>query len=214
MDPIAIQNRQLTVRIAEPDATQAIGKFKQYSCLWEVVAATIRCPNAIGQPVQTVAAEGDPYSSLLILGNRLQEVRLVHHFRGKVHANEIVSDKMPKTTFPGEPERLVRCAVGESRCHLRETTLGFAARDMIKVRFYATTAETDPYRPIVISNHGEIRTLRCFFREFLSDQRGVEESMYTLSVSKPDISLTIHQLCHLKRVYVVGFRNSWGRFVL
>src|ERR1700746_3324327 len=73
---------------------------------------------------------------------------------------------------------------------------------MIKVSFepVAKTAETDPYRPIVISNHGEIRTLRCFFREFLSDQRGVEESMYTPGVSKPDISFTIHQLCHLKRV--------------
>jgi hypothetical protein len=87
---------------------------------------------------------------------------------------------------------------------------------MIKVRFEAsaTTRETDPYRPIVISNHGEIRTLRCFFRELLSDQRGVEESMDTPGVSKPDISFTIHQLCKLKRVYVVGFRNRCGRFVL
>jgi hypothetical protein len=117
---------------------------------------------------------------------------------------------MPETTFPREPESFVRCAVGESLCDLRKTTLGFAAQDMIKVRFDAIAAdETDPYRPIVISNHGEIRTLRCFFWEFLSDQRGVEESMYTLCVSKPDISFTIHQLCHLKRVYLIGFRNSW-----
>src|ERR1700745_251883 len=87
---------------------------------------------------------------------------------------------------------------------------------MIKVRFepIAKTAETDPYRPIVISNQGEFRTPRCFFREFLSDQRGVEESMYTVGVSKPDISFTTHQLCRRKRVYVVGFRNSWGRLVL
>src|ERR1700745_320608 len=87
---------------------------------------------------------------------------------------------------------------------------------MIKVRFepIAKTAETDPYRPIVISNQGEFRTPRCFFREFLSDQRGVEESMYTLGVSKPDISFTIHQLCHLKRVHVIGFGSSGGRLGL
>src|ERR1700745_1665014 len=87
---------------------------------------------------------------------------------------------------------------------------------MIKVRFepIAKTAETDPYRSIVISNQGEFRTPRCFFREFLSDQRGVEESMYTPGVSKPDISFTIHQLCRLKRVDVIGFRNSSGRFAL
>src|SRR5712675_2398827 len=86
---------------------------------------------------------------------------------------------------------------------------------MVKVRYYAraTSAETDPYRPIVISNQGELRTLRCFFREFLSDQRGVEESMYPPGVSKPDISFTIHQPCHLKRVDVIGFRNSCGRVV-
>jgi len=38
--------------------------------------------------------------------------------------------------------------------------------------------------------------------------------MYTLGVSKPDISFTIHQRCRLIRVNVIGFRNSWGRFVL
>ena len=38
--------------------------------------------------------------------------------------------------------------------------------------------------------------------------------MYTPGVSEPDISFTIHQLCHLKRVYVIGFRDSWGRLVL
>src|SRR5260370_9746588 len=99
---------------------------------------------------------------------------------------------------------------------MRETPHGSAALDMIKVRFepIAKTAETDPYRPIVISNQCEFRTPRCFFREFLSDQRGVEESMYAPGVSKPDISFTIHQLCHLKRVDVIGFRNSCGRGVL
>src|SRR5580704_1104745 len=94
--------------------------------------------------------------------------------------------------------------------------MGFAAQDMIKVRFepIAKTAETDPYRPIVISNQGEFRTPRRFLREFLSDQWGVEESMYAPGVSKPDISFTINQPCHLKRVDVIGFRDSCGRVVL
>ena len=114
-DPIAIQNRQLALRIAEPHPAQVIGERHKYPgpCLWEVVAPTIGCPNATGQAVETVTTKGDSDSSLLILGNRLQEIELIRHFRGKIDANEIVSDKMPKTTFSGEPERLVRRAVGE-----------------------------------------------------------------------------------------------------
>src|SRR5271167_3733545 len=92
--------------------------------------------------------------------------------------------------------------------------LDFAAQNMKKVRFEGiATVETDPYRPIVIGNHGEI-TARRFFREFLPDKRGVEESMYTPAVSKPDISFPVHQLCHPKRVYVIGFRTNRGRHVL
>src|ERR1700677_315129 len=162
-----------------------------------------------------MAAEGDPYASLLVPGNRLQEEILVHHFQGKVHAKEIVSRKMPKTTCPGKPERVIRCAVGKRRNHLREMTLGFAAKDMIEVRFVVGVRfRTDPYRPMVISNYGEIQILRCFFREFLPDQRGIEESMYTACVSEPDISFTVHQRSILKMLYVIGFSNRWGRLVL
>src|SRR5271163_4561657 len=91
--------------------------------------------------------------------------------------------------------------------------LDFAAQNMKKVRFDGiATVETDPYRPIVIGNHGEI-TARRFFREFLSDQRSVEESMYPPAVSKPDISFPVHQLCHSIRVYVIGFGTRRGRCV-
>src|ERR1700751_936854 len=95
-------------------------------------------------------------------------------------------------------------------------TLGLVAQDVIKVRYYgiATSTETDPNRPMVIGNHSEIPIPRCFCWELLSDQWSVEESMDTLGVSKPDISFTIHQLCHLKRVHVIGFGSSGGRFGL
>jgi hypothetical protein len=64
---------------------------------------------------------------------------------------------MPKTAFPGEPERLARCAVGEFRCHLRVTTLGFAAQDMIKVRFEVSA--TDGQNPIPDLESGLIESL-------------------------------------------------------
>src|ERR1700722_8687061 len=91
--------------------------------------------------------------------------------------------------------------------------LDIAAQNMKKVRFEGVaTVETDPYRAIVIGNHCEI-TARRFFLEFLSDQRGVEESMYALAVSKPDISFPVYQLCHPIRVYVIGFGTRRGRCI-
>jgi hypothetical protein len=48
-DPIAIQNRQLAVHIAEPHTAKAIVERNHYApCLWEIVAATERRPTAIG----------------------------------------------------------------------------------------------------------------------------------------------------------------------
>src|ERR1700741_3056027 len=115
LDSASVQHGQGTPGVAKPHAAQAVGEFNARPCLGKVLAATIRCPNAVCEPIQSVASERNPEPSEAILGNRLQEKSLIRHSAGGVDSNKIPTHKMPDPPSPAEPKRLIRCVVAESR---------------------------------------------------------------------------------------------------
>src|ERR1700741_1866472 len=133
LDSVAVQHGQVTLGVAKPHAAQAVGEFNHHPCLGKVFAAPIRCPNAVCEPIQSVASERNPEPSESILGNRLQEKSLIRHFTGEVDLNQIATHKRPETPSPAEPKGLIRCAVGKSRIvRRRPPQLGRTAGHMIK----------------------------------------------------------------------------------
>src|ERR1700747_3323512 len=211
LDSVAVQHGQGTLGVAKPHAAQAVGELNHHPCLGKVLAATIRCPNAVCESIQSVAPERNPEPSESILGNRLQEKSLTHHFAGEVDSNQIATHKMPEPPRPAEPKRLIRCVVGESRiARHRPSQLGRTAGHTTKRGRASVGVKANPYRPMVIRGHSKSFTACRSLRKFLSDERTVKESMETLLSAKPDITLAIDQLCTEVRIDVVGFGISPG----
>src|ERR1700739_4995275 len=115
LDSVAIQHGQGTLGVAKPPAAQAVGEFRHHPCLGKVLAATIRCPNAVCESIQSVASERNPEPSESILGNRLQEKSMIRHSAGEVDSHQLSTHKMPEPPSPADPNRLIRCGQGQSR---------------------------------------------------------------------------------------------------
>jgi hypothetical protein len=71
MDAIAIQNRDLVVGIAEPNAAEDISEGNHHRPLGQFSALGIGCPSSVNKPVEAVTAEGYPETSFLILRYRV-----------------------------------------------------------------------------------------------------------------------------------------------
>src|SRR5690349_16549655 len=112
-DPSVVQNRELVLHVAKPDAAHVIGKFNHNTCFWKLVMASVRRPLAIGKAIQTVASERDPCSSVLVLSKRLQEPCLFRNSPGKVDADQFSAGDGPKTAGRAEPQRSVSCTISE-----------------------------------------------------------------------------------------------------
>src|SRR6202035_1085607 len=154
------------------------------ACFGKVFAATIRCPSAVCESIQSVASKRNPESSELILGNRLQEKSLIHHFTGEVDLNQIATHKVPESPSPAEPKGLIRCAVGKSRiARRRPPQLGRIAGHLIKRGEAPGGSKVDPYRSMVIGGHSILQTVRAL-RKLLSNEWAVKESMQTLLSAK------------------------------
>src|SRR5215813_2571381 len=103
LDAIVLEECQLVPGEAEPHAPQAVCKLANHPGLWQVVAATVECPDTICQSVQATAPQRDPHSSERILGYCLQKVGLICNFRRKVGFNPITTGKTPKRDTRSKP---------------------------------------------------------------------------------------------------------------
>ena len=140
MDSLSIQNGQLILHVAKPHATKTIGEFGYHACLWQVVAASKRCPHAIRQSVQAMPSEGKPQAAHAVRSNCLQKPDLISHLLGNFNWHEFAMDEMPKTSDAPKPEGFVRCAVGTGPANLAPanlahviTRVGFSLRNMVKL---------------------------------------------------------------------------------
>src|ERR1700757_343340 len=154
LDSVAVQHGQGTLGVAKPHAAQAVGEFNHHPCLGKVLAAPIRCPNAVCESIQSVASERNPEPSESILGNRLQEESLIRHFAGEGDSNQMATYKIPEPPSPAEPKRLIRCVVGESRkARHRPPQLGRTAGHTTKRGRGSVGVKVIFYRPMALGDH-------------------------------------------------------------